>query len=126
MSEKLRANLKPINQLSKMHLQRVLPPPDPHQLYCLQLALWALEHGKADLPPGDGGRLMEHLHQLLSRSDQEMVGMLLESHYDIVMEKLSSSVKAKELAQLIIECLHNQRIKRGLRLKPSHWQYTNK
>ena len=29
---------------------------DPHQLYCLQLALWALEHGKVDLPPGDGDR----------------------------------------------------------------------
>jgi hypothetical protein len=124
MSEKLRANLKPINQLSKKHLQRVLPPPDPHQLYCLQLALWALEHGKVDLPPEDGDRLVEHLHQLLSRSDQEIVGMLLERRYDIVMRKLSSNVKAKELAQLIIESLHSQLITRGLGRKPARWQNT--
>jgi hypothetical protein len=106
MPEPLKANLTPINLLAKKHLNQLNWSPDPHHLYCLQLAQWALFENKVDLH-WRADRLPEYVNSFLSGGDPEKVADFLEGEHNMLYD-VDPKVSAEELASVILEHLHDR------------------
>jgi hypothetical protein len=100
LQEPLKENLRPLNRAAKRALKEVKVYPDPHRLYCLQLARWALESGEYE-PRGD---LSLQVGLMLGWEAKSVVRFLEQNSKgeDIDLLDLKPQQKPEELAGVIL------------------------
>jgi hypothetical protein len=111
MEEFLEANKDKLNQTCKKFLQREKVPVSSDGLYCLQLALWAIEDGIFDRPLDD--RLSDFFYRLLRVKNQAKVyQFLLDEKEDefcpIVEDQDLKTISAEDLAWAIWDSIDNK------------------
>lgn len=72
MKEQIPENEKYLNQRAKSAMEEVGERPDPSHLYCLQLALWAIESGEATTDK----KIENLLYQMLGDKPSHVMNML--------------------------------------------------
>ena len=72
MDEILFMNYKPVNRQARRFLLQAKERPDPSYLYCLQLALWGLEHGGL----AEDYRVEDSLRQMLGWNPEKVMRWL--------------------------------------------------
>ena len=103
MTELIKQNSSPINQLAKKHLQEVNPDFLPNLLYSLQLGQWALDKGEVVV--NDDRPLAEELDRLLLEVKPIRAQRYFLEDQEDTLVRQAKDKNPVEVAQLLLQHL---------------------
>jgi hypothetical protein len=108
MEELLVENRMLINVLAKAALRKENFLPENNLLYCLQVAKWALDHGKLAVWDRVRYQLSENLNALLYLTQPADAMLYLEGEHDLMADFENLNPTAKVLAAIVLNQLHSR------------------
>lgn len=109
--EPLPQNNQPLNQIARRYLKLAQQPPDPTQLYLLQLLQWGLDSGKVTLQTPDWkDQLRESLDNLQGSDPEQAMQYLVNNPDDpqsplLLPRQLRKAMSPREAAQVVMNSL---------------------
>lgn len=109
--EAIPQNGQPLNQIARRYLRLAQVPPDPTQLYLLQLLRWGIEHKKVKLPNPDWRDLVQANLNDLEGSDPARAMQYLTSNPQdpqspfLTPRQLRKAMSPLEAARVVMNAL---------------------
>lgn len=99
-------NRLPVNQKAEKMLQEIEVVPDPHSLFCVQLALWAIERNLVEVDES----VAETTNAMLTWKPARLMNFLTTRgpEEDVLFDGYEASQTPQELAFKVLEIIENR------------------